>query len=614
MISNPRNIKLIAPLRSFIREIDKTLDPKHIQKYRALRPDQLEELKKNNNRAENWGKVFVHPKFKTDRIFNVTFYGTIHLGDFSGSIIVNNKKMICGIDHSTLIDVNVGNHCLISNCSLIQNVHIENHVRIVNCGSITHTRELPYLPEICLGNELGGRKIKVFPGIKYQQVVELSLNRNLLFQKSIYKMFESFSKYSLKKTILASHCSLTNNTAIENVYLKEGTVLSGCTEIKNSLVLSNCDSPSSISNGCILRNSIIENNVHIDSSAIVESSYMFEASSTSHQAIINQSVIGCNSHIEKGEVTSSLIGPFVGFHHQSLLISVLWPQGKGNVGYGAKIGSNHSGKAPDQECILAEGIFFGIGASVKFPANLSNAPFSLIAPSVTLSPQKIEFPFSLIMESGNTHNEIIPGWVWKYNRYMLRRNEIKYFNRNKASENICADILQPATIDCILNAIKILIDLKNKHEDITSGYIDVGLNSITPINLNDAIHIYSEIIELYCLKSFYEAFFDNSHQLKSLQGLLKKDLKSKHWYHARKIFKKHVQLTTSGEILSAYLNKIKEEISQVKKSKDRDLIRGKEIFDDYELVHSPVNQDDVVKNLKAYTKEVEYKMDTINSL
>ena len=33
----------------------------------------------------------------------------------------------------------------------------------------------------------------------------------------------------------------------------------------------------------------------------------------------------------------------------------------GNVAYGAKIGSNHTGRTADQEAVLGEGIFFGLG-------------------------------------------------------------------------------------------------------------------------------------------------------------------------------------------------------------------------------------------------------------
>ena len=45
-----------------------------------------------------------------------------------------------------------------------------------------------------------------------------------------------------------------------------------------------------------------------------------------------------------GECLHCLVGPFVGFHHQSLLIATIWPLGRGNVGYGANVGSNHTSR------------------------------------------------------------------------------------------------------------------------------------------------------------------------------------------------------------------------------------------------------------------------------
>ena len=76
-----------------------------------------------------------------------------------------------------------------------------------------------------------------------------------------------------------------------------------------------------------------------------------------------------------GEVAASLLGPFVSFHHQALLIATLWPEGKGNVAYGANVGSNHTSKAPDQEFWPGEGMFLGLGVNIKFPADFSRAPY-----------------------------------------------------------------------------------------------------------------------------------------------------------------------------------------------------------------------------------------------
>ena len=59
---------------------------------------------------------------------------------------------------------------------------------------------------------------------------------------------------------------------------------------------------------------------------------------------LTHSVLGPDSGVGAGECLHCLVGPFVGFHHQSLLIATIWPLGRGNVGYGANVGSNHTSR------------------------------------------------------------------------------------------------------------------------------------------------------------------------------------------------------------------------------------------------------------------------------
>lgn len=94
---------------------------------------------------------------------------------------------------------------------------------------------------------------------------------------------------------------------------------------------------------------------HVDQMAIVEEAVLCEHSHVDKHGKLLGSLLGANSGVSEGEVSASLVGPFVGFHHQALLIAAMWPAGKGNVGYGANVGSNHTSKAPDQEIRPGEG-------------------------------------------------------------------------------------------------------------------------------------------------------------------------------------------------------------------------------------------------------------------
>jgi hypothetical protein len=252
---------------------------------------------------------------------------------------------------------------------------------------------------------------------------------------------------------------------LEDSFVGAGATIRGAAAVRRCVLAANLSmtGPSATADSVIIGDNVIaedcvlEAGVHLNSSAQVRRSLFLERSGAEHSGHVADSVIGPNTTIAKGEVTASLVGPFVGFHHQALLIGTLWPQGCGNVGYGANVGSNHTGRKPDQELRPGEGTFFGLGCAIKFPADFSAAPYSLFATGVVTPPQKIAFPFSLItpstMPSTNfplgegpgvratsaIANEIIPGWMWSENAYALIRNAYKYADRNKAQNHPLPD-------------------------------------------------------------------------------------------------------------------------------------------------------------------------------
>ncbi|MCL2282529.1 MAG: DUF4954 family protein [Fibromonadales bacterium] len=187
-----------------------------------------------------------------------------------------------------------------------------------------------------------------------------------------------------------------------------------------------------VENGALVRESMLESNCVVTDNAIVKSSF-----------------IGSFSHVGEAEVSNSLVGPLVQVHHHSLLISALWAEGRGNVGYGANVGSNHTGRMPDQEVAPGLGMFFGLGCSVKFPANFSEAPFSMIATGVVCEPMRLRFPFTLIKK-----DEIIPGWVYSKNIYGVYRSIYKWDKRcNAAGVSPHLDLLySKQVLDCVAYA------------------------------------------------------------------------------------------------------------------------------------------------------------------
>ena len=97
--------------------------------------------------------------------------------------------------------------------------------------------------------------------------------------------------------------------------------------------------------------------VEVGCGSIVRHAALVEHCSVDSNAVIEHSIIAANAAIAKGEITASIVGPYAGLHHQSLLIGALWPEGKGNIAYGAMVGSNHTGRAPDQKFGPAKALF-----------------------------------------------------------------------------------------------------------------------------------------------------------------------------------------------------------------------------------------------------------------
>jgi hypothetical protein len=194
----------------------------------------------------------------------------------------------------------------------------------------------------------------------------------------------------------------------------------------------------------------------IENGAIVQDSIIESNSIATDNAIIKSSFIGAFSHIGEAEVSNSLLGPLMQVHHHSLLISALWAEGRGNVGYGANVGSNHTGRMPDQEITPGLGQFFGLGCSIKFPANFTEAPFTMIATGVVCEPQRLKFPFSLI-KNGEiaSANEIIPGWVYSKNIYGVLRSIYKWDKRSGARNNLSL-FYSKAIIDSVVYACNAL--------------------------------------------------------------------------------------------------------------------------------------------------------------
>ena len=186
------------------------------------------------------------------------------------------------------------------------------------------------------------------------------------------------------------------------------------------------------------------------------------------------------------------------------------------------MGSNHTGKAPDQEHWAGEGVFYGLATAIKFPSNFSRAPYTLIATGVFTLPQRVEMPFSLINSPGSSSlgispafNEIMPAWVLSDNYYMVLRSETKFGVRGEAFAKASGvkyenEVLRPDIIDMLIAARADLLRCAKlgggPNVIYTSKDIPgIGKNYMTEASRQKAVTTYSRFILYYCLRTLWRA-------------------------------------------------------------------------------------------------------------
>lgn len=71
-----------------------------------------------------------------------------------------------------------------------------------------------------------------------------------------------------------------------------------------------------VTEGSILENVLLQWGCHVSGSSCAHNALLFEKATLKTHAIVLDSIVGPCSGIAEGELSHSLMGPMVGFHHQ----------------------------------------------------------------------------------------------------------------------------------------------------------------------------------------------------------------------------------------------------------------------------------------------------------
>lgn len=304
-----------------------------------------------------------------------------------------------GLRSSRIVDAVVLDGAAVHNTDVLARTVVCRGAAVVGCGIVSAPpASAPFTfgngTVVSVGAEVGGRAVPIAAEMPFNTAVEVASHQGRTGPHRELRAAHEAQIAGYTSAVSCSHAVIGPGAqclkcpTLTAALVGAAAVVVAAT-VEEATLCSSADEPVRVEHGAQVRRAALQWGACVTSMALVEDSMMCEHSRVERHGKLFGSVLGPNSSISEGECSGSLVGPFVGFHHQSLLIASFWPEGKGNVGYGANVGSNHTGRAPDQELWPGQGVFFGLGTSIKFPANYRAAPYSIVA---TGAPQRTACP------------------------------------------------------------------------------------------------------------------------------------------------------------------------------------------------------------------------------
>ena len=301
-----------------------------------LSTDDLHLLKNQGNTAINWSDVRFFAKSIKERnqtissIRNCSFSGRIVIGNLEGTVRgPHGVQLPCGLQNCNFFgDCIISDGCCIKDIFLLKDVFVGMETVIVACGSILCNDlcdNFPYI-NIEVGPETGGRSVSVHAGISYGEICSCALDRKNKTNAALSS--SSNDRTQERLTVIGPNSTLFSCDEIINCLLGPNTILKS-SSVSNSTVLSSLKRPVSITSGARVSNCIINAACSLSMGCHADHVFMSECSSLGDFARVSHTIMGPDSSVAGGECHHCLLGPFVGFHHQSLLIAAIWPTGRG---------------------------------------------------------------------------------------------------------------------------------------------------------------------------------------------------------------------------------------------------------------------------------------------
>ena len=389
---------------------------------RNLTPSEIEQMKVNGNRCADWSLVSICDSFDCSKVYGNRFNGWVTLGD-------------CEVSDSTLEDCTVGDGCVVRYVRLLKGYTVGDNCELRNIGELSAEKD--FMPQAAPMNENEGRTIGLFRGMTVGDAYLWAKYRG---EGKVMEKLQSLAEKEAKEKpigYIGEGCEIRNCVCLRNVAVGSNTKIENCTALEDGVM----ERGSKVENGVIAQRFLLGENVKLENGLR-----------------LIDSVVGDNSTLACCEVVSSMIFPSHEQHHNNSFLIAATMKGQSNIAAGATIGSNHNSRTADGEIVAGRGFWPGLCSSFKHSSKF--ASYCLLAKGDYPYELNIVLPFALVNNNVTKNQlEVMPAYWWMYNMYALKRNAVKYRQRDKRTEkrqHIEFEMFAPDTVEEIIAARKLI--------------------------------------------------------------------------------------------------------------------------------------------------------------
>ena len=424
---------------------------------RQLTSTEILTLESQGCRCNNWSKVSVSDKFRTEHIMRCQFLGEVTIGDISGEN--TGTKLPNGLYDSTIANCRIGNGVLVEKVAMLRNYTIGDNVSITNCGTIDASDIESQRPgKMLLINEGGGREVQ--NSLKLTAALAHIVCHYQSDRQLVSKLNGMLAEEPTSHGIIAQGNTIANCVKILNVNIGHDNILDGVQELNRGTI----GHDNVIGAAVVANDFVIVSDSIVDGGATLERSHVGEGCRIGKQFSAVDSAFFANCQAFHGEACSLFAGPYTVTHHKSTLL-IACQTSFFNAG-SATNQSNHLYKlGPLHQGIMERGCKTASGSYLMWPGHIG--AFTMVMGHHSKHLDTSELPFSYVIERDGK-SMVMPAanlrsaGTW--------RDMVKWTERDVRSQEARYDIVNTAVFTpYIANKIAHAIELLTTLLDQTSG-------------------------------------------------------------------------------------------------------------------------------------------------